>query len=270
MSNAKKLINITLIILVLLLSGCSNKFIERGIVHAMAGEYEAAINEFTQAINRKPKLAQAYILRARARFASVSTIVSVSENFSCVEEAITYGNATEEQIIAFDIAIDDLNIAIKLKPKNAVAYRDRAVVYMDRGDNDSSIADYNKAIELNSKYAVAYNGRGCLYFIMKEYDNAITDYNEAIKLEPNYINAYNGRGNSYYEKKDYDKAIADLSQVVLLDPNRVYVYITRGNSYYYKDDYESAIADFEEVLRINPDDEITKNNVEILRSMLGR
>jgi len=266
-----KLFSATMIIFVLLLSGCSNKkFIERGITQAMNSEYEAAIDEFTKAINKKPKSAEAYILRGRARFASASIIISVSENFSCVEEAITFGNATEKQIRAFDMAIDDLNTAIKLKPKNAVAYRDRAVVYMDKGDNESSMADYNQAIKLNPKYAVAYNGRGCLYLIMKEYDNAIVDYDEAIKLDPNYINAYNGRGSSYYEKKDYDKAIADFSQVILLDPNRVNAYIARGFSYYYKDDYGSAIADFEEVLRINPDDKITKDNIEALRSMQGR
>jgi len=267
----KKLFNLTMIILVLLLAGCSNKkFIERGITQAMEGEYEAAIDEFTQAINKKPKSAEAYILRGRARFASVSRITRVSKNFSCIEEIITRGNITERQKLAFDMAIDDLTTAIKLKQKNAVAYRDRAVVYMDKGDYDNSMADYNQAIALNPKYAVAYNGRGCLYLIIEDYDSAINDYNEAIKLNPYYIHAYHGRGNSFYDKEDYDNAIADYTKIIELDPNYVWAYDSRGSSYYFKNDYDRAIADFEEVLRITPDDDLTRSNIETLRSMQGR
>jgi tetratricopeptide (TPR) repeat protein len=61
----------------------------------------------------------------------------------------------------FEAAIDDFGMAIKLNTKNEVAYVDRALCRMTRGEWVKAIPDCNKALSLNPSQAVAYFVRGC-------------------------------------------------------------------------------------------------------------
>ena len=44
-----------------------------------------------------------------------------------------------------------------------MAYINRGVAYERKGDNDRAIADYNEAIRLNPKNAIAFNDRCFAY-----------------------------------------------------------------------------------------------------------
>ena len=52
---------------------------------------------------------------------------------------------------------------IRLDPKNALAFRNRGVVYVYKGDNDRAIGDYNEAIRLDPKNAAAFRDRATAY-----------------------------------------------------------------------------------------------------------
>ena len=82
----------------------------------------------------------------------------------------------------------------ELDPKNALAYRNRGVVYVYKGDTDRAIADYNEAIRLDPKSAPAFRDRGIAYAYKRDNDRAIVDYNEAIRLDPNNALAFCNRG----------------------------------------------------------------------------
>jgi len=79
----------------------------------------------------------------------------------------------------YNMAISDLDKAIKLNPEYGVAYYNRGVAYQDKGQYDKAISDFNKAIYLNSNDAAAYCNRGIIYFIQEEYDNAWKDFKQA-------------------------------------------------------------------------------------------
>ena len=68
---------------------------------------------------------------------------------------------------------------------------------LQKGDRDRSLADYEEAIRLDPKDAVAYYKRGLAHYEMKKYDRAVADYGEAIRLDPNYALAYTNRGHAY-------------------------------------------------------------------------
>jgi len=186
----------------------------------------------------------------------------------------------------YDRAIENYNIAVKIKPKSYVLCA-RGDAYKDKGDYDKAIEDFNQAIRLDSNYAKAYNDRGLAYYAKGDYDKAITNYNQviklnpndtsvyyqvnlvfiasisqAIKLNPNDTSAYYLRGEAYYDIGDYDNAIADYSQAIKLKPNYANTYYNRGSAYYDKGDYDKAIADFSQVIKLNPNDEEAKQNLE--------
>jgi tetratricopeptide (TPR) repeat protein len=245
-------------------------FLDRGILFAMRGDYDMAIEDFTEAIRLNPDMAGAYMLRGRALFASVSRVTSVGENFSGVGTMSTGGRVSAEQVRIYDLAIEDLTQAIRLDPNSSVAYVERGRAYSDKGDYDRAIADYNQALRINPDLAVAYNNRGNAYYNKGDYDRAIADYTQALRINPNYSNAYISRGNAYYNKRDYDRAIADYNQALRVDPNSANAYIGRGNAYYVKRDYDRAIADYEAALRIDPNYALARQNLENARQARGQ
>jgi len=54
----------------------------------------------------------------------------------------------------YDKAIQDLDLAIKLKPDYARAFRNRGDAYRGKGDRDRAIADYKQALSLNPNDAL--------------------------------------------------------------------------------------------------------------------
>ena len=154
----------------------------------------------------------------------------------------------------FDLAIQDYDKAIALKPDHAKAYYNRGVAYGAKGDYDHAIQDYDKAIALKPDHAEAYNNRGVAYWEKGDHDHAIQDYDEAIALRPDLAEAYNNRGVAYGGKGDYDHAIQDYDKTIALKPDAAEAYCNRGAAYGGKGDYDHAIQDFDKAIALNPDD----------------
>jgi len=263
-----------------------NDFLKRGITFAVRGDYEIAIEDFTEALKLQPNNGNIYALRGRTYVAKASKeVTSVADDFSEITVS-AYGTLTPKQTEDYEQAISDFTKAIKLEPKNAVNYRENARVYdckknydkaiadysqairldpndakaysgrgeayYNKGDQDKAIADFNQAIRLNPNYSEAYCNLGAVYYNKGDYDKAIAYLNQAIRLNPDYSKAYYGRGDSYLNKSDYNKGIADLNQAIRLDPNYAEAYHRRGEVYRIKGDYDKAIADYSQAIRLNP------------------
>jgi tetratricopeptide (TPR) repeat protein len=227
-------------------------FLDRGILFASRGEFQIAIEDFSEAIRLNPNLVGAYIMRGRAYVATAATGVVVESNFSGITTSSTYGNISAEQARIYDLAIADFTSAIRLDPNNSTAYRERGRAYDNKGDGDRAMADYNQALRLNPNDPRAYNNRGVVYHARNDYDRAIADYTQAIRIDPNFAGAYNNRGDVYHERNDYDRAIADYTQAIRIDPNFAYAYRNRGDVYHERNDYDRAIADYTQAIRIDP------------------
>jgi len=227
-------------------------FLDRGIMFAMRGQYDKAIEDFTQAIRLNSNMFGAYMLRGRALYASVSTISDVGENFSGFITASIGGRVSAEQVLIYDKAIADFTQAIRLDPNDAFAYTSRGIVHCDKGDCDLALADHTQAIRLDPNYAMAYNNRGNTYNNKGDFNRAIADLTQAIKLNPNFVLAYYNRGNAYNNKGDYDRAIADYAQTIKLNPSHFDAYNNRGIAYDNKGDLNRAIADYTQAIKLNP------------------
>ena len=56
-------------------------------------------------------------------------------------------------------ALQDQSEAIRLNPRNATAYLNRAVVLEKQGNEEEALGDYSRAISIDPKYALAYLDR---------------------------------------------------------------------------------------------------------------
>jgi tetratricopeptide (TPR) repeat protein len=115
-------------------------------------------------------------------------------------------------------AIKDYDEAIRLDPKDVIAYHNRGLDKMDLKDNIGAIKDFEEAIRLDPKSAFSYSGRGSARRNLKDYSGAIQDDDEAIRLDPKYAMAYNNRGYSKMLSSDWNGAIRDLDEAMRLNP----------------------------------------------------
>ena len=161
-------------------------------------------------------------------------------------------------------AITDLDTAIQLNPKFALAYYKREDVYESCKDYKAAIANYDKAIEQNPENAVFYQNRGDLKRHLgtskigkrsklekaqKFYQMAIDDYTNAIKIEPEFDLAYFKRGLTKHdlgESKEEQGDVAEAQQF-----------------------YKAAIDDYTHAIKLNPKDSDIYNNRGVSKHDLG-
>jgi tetratricopeptide (TPR) repeat protein len=202
---------------------------EKGLNFIELGNYSAALNAFTKAIELYPKFFGSYLNRGFA-----------------------YDMLGNQQQ-----AINDYNKAIELAPKLAKdadvfanVYVLRGSSYDELGNQQQAINDYNKAIELAPKLAAAYYGRGIVYNELGIYQQALSDLNKAIELDPQLAEVYFNRGITSHSLGNYLQAINDYNKAIELKPKLAEAYYNRGITYSRINNYQQAIEDFKIAARL--------------------
>jgi len=90
-----------------------------------------------------------------------------------------------------------------------------------------AIYNFTQAIRLNPKCATSYLNRARCYFINREFQKAMDDYTKMIEVDPHDSDidvAYFYRGRAYKELSEARKAINDFKKAMELDPENSAVY----------------------------------------------
>ena len=228
---------------------CHNRADEAPTPKEKQQEYEEAIEHYTEAIELKPDLDDAYNNRGNAYYEKEELDKAIRDYNTAIklnpDDASTYNNrgSAYDEKGELDKAIRDYTEAIKRKPDYADPYNNRGVTYNKKGELDKAIRDYTEAIKRKPDYAEAYKNRGTAYALKGEFDNAIRDYNTAIKLKPDLAEAYNNRGVSYSKKGEFDNAIKDFDKVIQVQPDSVETYNNRGEAWLHLQEWEKAKSD---------------------------
>jgi tetratricopeptide (TPR) repeat protein len=154
----------------------------------------------------------------------------------------------------YEKAIADFTQLIKLDPKTAFRYRDRARVYHVKKEHEKALVDYTEAIKLASQTAGFYEERGIVYAEVNEYEKALADLTRAIELQPSRARLYYSRGRIFLKIKDYQQAIIDFTSAIELDVTYKGAYVQRGYAYLWLKKSELAYADFARYVALTPDD----------------
>lgn len=120
----------------------------------------------------------------------------------------------------FEKAIEFLNIAISLNPKNSEGYFYRGVCYGKLNMLVNALADFKKSISISPESEDYYN-IGYVYHKMEDYSNAIEYFNKAINTDPIYASAYVARGNSRIKLNEKELACRDFHRALELGEKRV-------------------------------------------------
>lgn len=156
----------------------------RGDEYRTSGQYEKAIEAYTEALDHDPEDKLAYLHRGLAH----------------------------EELDQWERAIDDYTAALELDPDYKVAYNNRGNVYNAIGDYEDAIADHDAAVDVDPEYPAAYYNRGCDYLELDEYDAAIEDFDRTIELDPTYLKAYQNRSELQLILGDHSAALDDAER----------------------------------------------------------
>ena len=113
-----------------------------------------------------------------------------------------------------DLALEDLNRALKIAPDDGVALHNRAIAFSDMNRKEEAIADYEKAIVNGFDNADLRNKLGILYSSTDRVQKAVDQYSEAIRLDPTDIVFYLNRGGCLVSLGEFDKGIADFTTAI--------------------------------------------------------
>jgi tetratricopeptide (TPR) repeat protein len=155
-------------------------------------------------------------------------------------------------------AIREYDEALKLDPKFAHAYFNRARSYEIIGNIDHAIADYGEAIRCGTN---SFYDRGRLYLKRDNWDKALVDLNKAIRLNPNEANAYGIRGAVYIHLGNFGKALADYDKVIRLARQDAKGYSLRGRAHDARGDYSAAASDLAKAEQMDSGNEHVLNRV---------
>ncbi|RKU09951.1 hypothetical protein C6503_20305 [Candidatus Poribacteria bacterium] len=136
--------------------------------------YQQAVGNYTDAINLKPKRANAYNSRGWTKY--------LFGQFETEQ-----GNAADAQRL-YQEAVFDSDEALRLQQKSA---KFRSVFFHTRGaakaglrDHNGAIEDFNESIQLNPKKALLYHDRGLSKEVLGQHEEAIVDFQKAKELDP--------------------------------------------------------------------------------------
>lgn len=153
----------------------------------------------------------------------------------------------------FDKALDDIEKAIRLSPKQALAYTTRSEVYIKKGLYQKALEDANKAIELNPRLEKAYSTRGYVYECLSSFQKEIQDYDKAIALNPRSFDNYLCRAYAFRQIGKYQKALQDCNKAIALNSADARLYLERGYINLLLGDTDKSISDYRQVLsRLSP------------------
>lgn len=205
-------------------------YFNRGYCHDLLREYDAAIRDYSKAVQVDPSYAEAFNARG-----------------------FIYDSQGK-----FEKAIQDFTKAIKADPTLADAYNNRGYSRNQIQEYDLAIQDFNKAIRYDSKFAAAYNNRGSAKHSQKEYEEAIKDFSKAIAIDNSESEFYDNRGTANYDFGELEAALNDYNKALQLKPNWNEVYYNRGSVYFAMEKYEEAISDYKKFQNYAPTNEAVR------------
>jgi WD40 repeat protein/tetratricopeptide (TPR) repeat protein/tRNA A-37 threonylcarbamoyl transferase component Bud32 len=192
---------------------------QRGRASLKLGQWQAAINDYTKAIelgaDRDPEV---WFQRGRARYrvgqseqadADVVTAFELGGDESC--------RAWYHSLDGWEIrpAIKGLSKLIAVRPAERELLRSRAWLYCDTGQLQAALDDYTRLLALGDQdWRTSYR-RGDCYAGLARWPEAIEDYTralDALGMRGGDVDILQARAGAYVLSGQYDRALADLAK----------------------------------------------------------
>lgn len=142
-------------------------------------------------------------------------------------------------------AIADFERALKLDPRYAQSYSNRAVSREALGDLALAKADFDMALKVDPKHVTAYYNLAIVHYLEGDYAAAVKHLEQATQLAPDDSDSWFQLGLAYDRLGDLDRTILAFSRVIEIEQGfDDEAFLWRGLAYLEKGQFTSAEADF--------------------------
>lgn len=227
------------------------------IAQQQTKNYDDADSTYKELLRYYPNFANGYLGRARLRLEQTDTAAASAD----IDKALEINrNSLNAYIMRADIAINsngdyataltDMNEAIKLQPRLAGLYINRAFLRYHQDDYFGAMADYDYAIELEPLNVTALFNRGLLLAEVSANDRALADFSKVLSLNPDDYRALYNRAVIYGKKGEYAAATADINRVIDAFPDFPGAFYLRGEFARQSGNLHSAKRDFDKAMAL--------------------
>ncbi len=150
-------------------------------------------------------------------------------------------------------ALADLNEALRREPKNVTALITRAFLLRIGQQPAQALAEADKAVAFDPRNCYALEQRAMIYSSLKKDDEALRDFERAIELGSRWVMTYVGRGTVYLKRGELQRAQVEMQQALQIDPNCVQAFIYLAAIHLKLSDPDRALAAANKAIQIDPE-----------------
>lgn len=239
-----------------LLPNNRNLMFNKAIALQQLHETDSARRAFDNLIAEHPGYANAYVGRARLLVEKADTVAALAD----LDKALELNNKLPNAYVirasllmasreGYEKAEADITEAIRLEPKEADLYVNRAYLRYNRDDYFGAMADYDYAVQVDPLNSAAIYNRALLRMESRDNDRAIRDFTRVLELEPEDYRALYNRALLYSDTRNYGKALEDVNRLIERFPRlpealymRSDIYRRQGKMVQAETDYKKALA----------------------------
>lgn len=291
MNNIYKILILSLLSFSIL---AQENYYAKGIEYYAKADYQNAIKQFNMAIARNSSpIYDIYVYRGLSKYMSKNYDAAYNDYQQAILELNKLGYTTVEQmptavVNSYGTALYDRGLvqyyrgyyADAIKDMNyALIYRyNPGLCYMQIANCNYALADYSKAVDnytITLKYTptdyAIYYWRAASYAGIEKWNESIADYDSYIKFYPNYAYAYHYRAYSKILAGKIKDALVDVKQSINLKIPELYLpYRNLGLIYSKLDDCTASIEAYKKALTFNPNDVFSKQNLDFVTSQCNK
>lgn len=149
-------------------------------------------------------------------------------------------------------AVNDLDKAIELEPKDVIARTLKAEVYFNSGMYPEAAKECEAALSLDPNFVGAQVLRTRAHIRMKDFNKALEEANALLALTPKSPEPLLLRGAAYEGLGKTQEAVADLTAAVTADPKMTKAYYYRAKAYADAGQYDKSVDDFSKAIELEP------------------
>lgn len=214
-------------------------------------DFVNADSTYSKLLRYYPNFENGYLGRARLGLLRGDTISAIKDiNITLEKDSNSFNGRVMRAELQmkrrrpdYRAALTDMDRAIRLEPRIAGLYINRAYLRYNLHDWYGAMDDYDHALTLEPMNETALFNRGLLNAEVEANDRAMQDFSAVLSMNPADHRALFNRALIRAKKGDYDGAIADATGVIKAFPDFPTGYQLRSELFYRKGDMAHAAAD---------------------------
>lgn len=158
-------------------------------------------------------------------------------------------------------AIELLNQAVELDPRNAEAFAQRGVACAQQERYGEALEDLAYALSIEATPMRLTNFASML-MLLGRYEESLAEMNRVVEMNPDNAFVYINRGNAYYNLDRNEEALADYNAALALQSGEAKAWVYRADTYMRMERYQEALADYRQACQLAPDNQRARDGVK--------